>query len=283
MQTFTFRLEDKILTNYSGYNQLTRFYHFCLEQPSESKFYLDFTDVEFIDGNRGALRWARGDHLNKNHGHIVATSEEIIKERFDVLYRNGFMNEGAPTKDDRNSTIPIRAFKTDDKEGFCNYIANDLLMHRGMPNDLTNELKGKINEDLFEVFCNTHYHANTKDPFFVGGQYFPKQGFLKFTMVDLGNGFLPRINKATHGEITHHLDAILWALQGNSSKIFLENCPGGLGIKDMLQYCKKSNGVLQVISGNGFWSSDLENTLFERGRELPISFVGSTINLFFKK
>jgi hypothetical protein len=155
-------------------------------------------------------------------------------------------------------------------------------MHRGMPKDLTNELKEKINEDLLEVFCNTQFHANTEEPFFVGGQFYPKQGLLKFTMVDLGDGFLPRIKKAT-GNIDNDLDAILWALQGNSSKIVLEDCPGGLGIKNILKYCQKSNGILQIISGNGFWSSDLENTIFEQGRELPFSFIGSTINICFKK
>lgn len=279
----TFKLEDKIITNYSGYNQLSRFYQFCLEHASESKFYLDFSDVEWIDGNLCALLLAMGYNLNKKFGYIITTSEEIIKERFDVLYRNGFMNGGAPARDDRNSTIPIRAFEINDKEGFCNYVGNDLLMHRGMPKDLTNELKEKINEDLLEVFCNTQFHAKTTDPFFVGGQYYPKQGLLKFTMVDLGDGFLPRISKATSGKIHTDLDAILWALQGNSSKIVLEDCPGGLGIKNILKYCQRSHGVLQIISGNGFWSSDLENTLFEKGRELPISFTGTTINLFFKK
>jgi hypothetical protein len=279
----THRLEDKIITNYSGYNQLSRFHNFCLSKPPKSRIYLDFTDVEWIDGNLCALLLAMVYHLNKTFGHIITTSEEIIKERFDVLYRNGFMNAGTPVKDDRNSTIPIRAFNSDDKVSFCKYIENDLLMHRGMPADLTPELKEKINEDLLEVFCNTQFHANTKDPFFVGGQYFPKQGFLRFTMVDLGDGFFPRISKATSGEIKNDVEAILWALQGNSSKIVLEDCPGGLGIKNILKYCKKSNGILQIISGNGFWSSDLENTIFEKGRELPVTFIGTTINLSFKK
>jgi hypothetical protein len=282
LKTLTFNLEDKIVTNYSGYNQLSRFYNFCLGHPAKTKFHLNFRDVEWIDGNLCALLLAMVYSLNKKYDYIITSSPEIIKERFEVLYRNGFMHGGAPSKDDRNSTIPIRAFKINDKDGFCAYIGNDLLMHRGMPKDLTNELKEKINEDLLEVFCNTQFHANTEEPFFVGGQFYPKQGLLKFTMVDLGDGFLPRIKKAT-GNIDNDLDAILWALQGNSSKIVLEDCPGGLGIKNILKYCQKSNGILQIISGNGFWSSDLENTIFEQGRELPFSFIGSTINICFKK
>lgn len=280
----TFSLEDKIQTNYTGYNQLSRFYHFCLAQQTPSNFHLDFTNVEWFDGNLSALLLAMVYQLKKKFGHTVTTDAATIKQRFDVLFRNGFMNGGElPVYDDRESTIPIRAFKIDDSEGFCHYVDNELLTHRGMPESLTMGVKEKINEDLLEVFCNTHHHANTTDPFFVGGQYYPKQGFLKFTMVDLGDGFLPRINKATAGTIETHLDAVLWALAGNSSKKILDNCPGGLGIKDMLKYCRKSGGVLQIISCDGFWSSDLENTIFEEGRVLPTAFIGTTINLFFKK
>lgn len=279
----TFSLEDKIQTTYSGYNQLSRFYHFCLAHPTPTNFHLDFTNVEWFDGNLSALLLAMVYDLKKKFGHVVTTDADVIKERFDVLFRNGFMNGGVPFYDDRQSTIPIRAFQTNDSEGFCSYVFNDLLTHRGMPDSLTAELKEKINEDLLEVFCNTHHHANTNDPFFVGGQYYPRQGYLKFTMVDLGDGFLPRIKRATNGAITTNLDAILWALEGNSSKSVLDNCPGGLGIKHMLKYCRASGGALQIISCDGFWSSDLVNTIFMDGRVLPTAFIGTTINLFFKR
>ena len=272
--SIVFQLEDKIKTNYTGYNQLSRFYHFCLGHPPQSNFHLGFTNVEWFDGNLCALLWAMVYYLNKTQGHTFTTDTQVIKERFDVLYRNGFLTADDPVFDDRKSTVPIHAFDCADKEGFCNYVENELLKHRGIPSSLTNELKEKINEDLLEVFCNTNFQANTKDPFFVGGQYYPTLGYLKFTMVDLGDGFLPRINKATNGDIKNNLDAILWALEGNSTKKVLEKCPGGLGIKNMYKYCQESNGVLQIISAEGFWSSELENTIFQGGRvENPVSLT----------
>lgn len=283
MQGIKFELEGKITTNYGGYNQLTRFYHFCLGHPPKSHFDLDFTNVEWIDGNLCAFLGAIVFHLSKNHGHTVSTDTLVIKERFDVLFRNGFLKTDEPIIDDRESTVPFSAFQPSNKEGFCSYVDNQLLKHRGMPSSLTDNLKEKISEDLLEVFCNTNHHANTSDPFFVGGQYYPRTGILKFTMVDLGDGFLPRINKATQGNIGNNLDAILWALAGNSTKKVLENCPGGLGIKGMYKYCQESGGVIQIISGDGYWSSELENTIFQGGRELPTPFLGTTINLFFKK
>lgn len=278
-----FRLEDKIITNYSGYNQLSRFYHFCLGQPSQSHIHIDFSWAEWFDGNLCALLWAIVFQLNKTHGHTFHTDEKEIRDRFDVLFRNGFFKSESPVYDDRQSTIPIHAFDCNDKDGFCKYVNNELLAHRGMPENLNAELKERINDDLLEVFCNTNHHANTKDPFFVGGQYYPRQGYLKFTMVDLGDGFLPRVQKATNGKISSNLAAVLWALQGNSTKKVLDHCPGGLGIKNMFKYCREHRGVLQIISNDGFWSSDLEGSLFQGGRELPTPFLGTTINLLFQK
>ena len=278
-----FRLSDQIITNYSGYNQLSRFYHFCLGQPPQSHIHLDFSWVEWFDGNLCALLWAIIFRLRKTHGHVFTTDEKEIRDRFDVLFRNGFFKSDTPVYDDRQSTVPIQAFDCNDKEGFCQYVDTELLAHRGIPSSLDATLKEKISEDLLEVFCNTHHHANTTDPFFVGGQYYPRQGYLKFTMVDLGDGFLPRVTKATNGKITNNLEAILWALQGNSTKTFLDRCPGGLGIKNMYKYCREHRGVLQIISNDGFWSSDLEGSLFQGGRELPTPFLGTTINLLFQK
>lgn len=278
-----FRLENKIVTNYSGYNQLARFYHFCLEQSKGINIHLDFSWVEWFDGNLCALLSAIIFQLKKTHQFSFSTDEKEIRNRFDILIRNGFVQTGTPSIDERKSTVPVKAFLCNDKEGFCKYVSNELLSHRGIPDNLTEELKERISDDLLEVFCNTNHHANTNDPFFVGGQYYPREGYLKFTMVDLGDGFLPRVIKATNGNIKNELEAILWALNGNSTKKALDQCPGGLGIKNMYKYCKEHQGVIQIISNNGFWSSDLESSLFQEGRELPIPFLGTTINLFFKK
>jgi hypothetical protein len=282
MPSITYSLEDRIITNYSGYNQLSKFYHFCLTQPPKSNIHISFSNVDWFDGNLSALLWAMVHQINKNFGHSFSTDANDIKERFDVLFRNGFLKSESPVYDDRKSTIPIKSFDCNDKEGFCRYIQKDLLIHRGIPNNLNEDLKEKIADDLLEIFCNTNHHANTKEPFFVGGQYYPKKSCLIFTMVDLGDGFLPRINKATNGAVETDLDAILWAIEGNSSKKVLDDCPGGLGIKNILKYCQANNGILQIISGNGYWASDLENSIFQGGRIFATPFIGTTINLFFK-
>lgn len=278
-----FTLENEIKTNFSGYNQLTRFYHFCLTRPNDKIFHIDFSNINWVDGNMCALLWAMIYDLYKRNKQTFTADSDIIQRKFDVLMRNGFLNGDSPVVDDRQSTVPIRYFNCTDKEGFCDYINNNLLTHRGMPEHLDNAFKERISEDLLEIFCNTQFHANTLEPFFVGGQYYPTKRKLIFTMVDMGDGFLPRISRATNGAINNDLAAIAWALKGNSTKLALEKCPGGLGLKNILKYCAENQGVLQVVSRGGFWSSDMENTIFEGGRVLGCPFLGTTINLIFQK
>ncbi len=48
----------------------------------------------------------------------------------------------------------------------------------------------KIQHDLIEVLLNIKLHAQTTDPFFVCGQYYPMRKDLILTMIDLGIGFI---------------------------------------------------------------------------------------------
>ncbi len=64
---------------------------------------------------------------------------------------------------------------------------------------------------FLEVFSNIHLHAHTKDPVFACGQYYPSKNLLKFTLVDLGVGFLEPISNFTKNQINEAEKAILWA------------------------------------------------------------------------
>ncbi|MBS1778137.1 MAG: hypothetical protein JST70_02360 [Bacteroidetes bacterium] len=268
---------DRICTDYGGYKRLADFYNWCLKFRDQ-QIRLSFNDLEFFDGNMCALLQAMMYKLYYSRNISFATDYDILRQKFEVMFRNGFIESN--NDDDRQSVVPIKAFSPDSKEQFVDYVDNYLLCHRGVPEHLDANLKAKISDDLLEIFCNVNFHANTKELLFVGGQYYPKQKTLKFTMVDLGDGFLPKINKATNGLIDNALSAINWAVEGNSSKS-LEQTPGGLGLKNIYSYCKEKLGVLQIATGNGFWSSDYENSLFEGGRIIQNPFIGTTINLFF--
>jgi len=129
--------------------------------------------------------------LSESNQLTFKTDYETIGKKFDILFRNGFLQQAKITfpEESLESAVKIQAFNPADKEGYAVYIEKRLLRHKGLPEGLDKKLKAKIFEDLLEVFCNTNHHANTGEPFFVGSQYYPKQGCLKYTMVDLSDGF----------------------------------------------------------------------------------------------
>lgn len=221
--------------------------------------------------------------LSKEQNLTFAADLQFVRSKFDILFRNGFFSDGTDADDIQRSTVPNKQFECNDKDGFCGYIKEQLIKHRGMP-WMVPEIVEQIQDDLLEIFCNSNHHANTKDPFFIAGQYYPKIKTLKLTMVDIGEGFLPKIHIATQGEIKTDLDAILWTLLGNSTKLYFDQTPGSLGLTSMYKYVQKNRGNLDIISGNGYWSSSYDNTLaFKGGRVLLTPFVGTTINLFFRQ
>lgn len=275
------QLTDVIDSSYSGYKKLVNFYHDCRDYTNET-ISIDFYKLDWIDGNQSALLEAILYKLSKENGLTFSADIDFLKRKFDVLFRNGFINTGEKIEDDRKSTVPMKSFNCSDKNGFIRYVEGELMQHRGMP-ALKNKVKDQIIEDIIEIFCNAHLHANTTDPFFVAGQYYPKMGELRFTMVDLGDGFLPRIQNATHGRVTTSLEAINWAISGNSSKLALSHTSGGLGLKNIHKYCKENYGTLDIVTGDGYWSSSYQNTIFTGGRQIGISpFVGTALNLTFQ-
>lgn len=274
------QLTDVIDTSFSGYKKLINFYHDCSDYTNET-ISIDFYKLDWIDGNQSALLEAILYRLSKENRLTFSTDLDFLSRKFDVLFRNGFIYTGVAIEDDRKSTVPVKGFDCGDKNGFVHYISEKLMQHRGMP-DLNPQVRSQIIDDLIEIFCNTHLHANTSDPFFVAGQYYPRIGELRFTMVDLGDGFLPRIKKATQGSISSSIEAINWAISGNSSKLSLDQTSGGLGLKNINRYCNENNGVLDIVTGDGYWSSSYRNTIFPTGRKIERPFIGTTINLTFQ-
>lgn len=273
-------LTGQVRTTLSGFKSLTEFYHQGKNFFNET-IILDFYWLEWIGANWSALLSAILYKLNKENNLTFQTDIEFLKSKFDVLLRNQFIKTEEFSEDIRESTIPIKSFNPIDKEGFISYINNKLMEHRGMP-VLTKELKEQIKQDIIEIFCNINYHANTKEPFFICGQFYPKKNTLILTMVDIGAGFLPAIRNYTSNKINNSKDAILWTLKGRSTKPKSDGVPGGLGIKNIYSYTKESGGNFQIITGNAFWDLSMEGILPVGIAHLEKEFCGSTINLFFK-
>jgi hypothetical protein len=272
-----------IETNSTGVAEILSFYNKACTCPNANITY-NLTELSNFDANLSALLLAVIHKLKKDHRKYIFVE---VPKHMNVLFRNGFVShlsgKGNSNQytDDRESTIPLRSFDMTDNadEYFSSYIHKDFFGHRGLVS-LTKTTKGNLCTQFVEIFNNVQIHSNTTYPMFSCGQYFPEQGMLKFTMVDLGDGFLKKIYSHTKGEVTTDTKAIEWALANtNTTKDFEVYGPGGTGLKDLKTYCEANNGSLQIASGSNMLT-------FVKGKivdnRLPNAFKGALVNLVFR-
>jgi hypothetical protein len=278
-----YKLEGRIETNYAGMQQLVNFYKFA-SKYNNCWFNLNIENLLWFDANLSSVLFLYCHLLKKNNNLKFFIDYSSLKGDLNVLSRNGFAYHIVEDKksfvpyDDRETVIPIKAFKVENADSFVTYIDNLLIKHRGLGNIKFKD-KERIKSSYFEIFDNVGIHANSTTPVFACGQYFPGKNELKFSLTDFGDGFLYKIAKHTVGKenIKHAREAIDWAVKGNSSKE--NNIKGGNGLKKILTYCLSSGGSLQIVSDGCYWA--LENRAINTFK-LNNHTRGTTIHLIFR-
>ena len=168
-------------------------------------------------------------------------------------------------------------FAQEDADAYCTYIEKDFLHQRGLKKVKFAD-KERIMLSYFEIFDNVGLHANTKEPVFVCGQYFPSQCELKFTLVDLGEGFLKKIADYTKesDKINNAADAVSWAIRGNSTK---RDAKGGTGLKNIFTLCLRTGGSLHIVTDDCYYNLSNKSVTTQK---IPNPFCGATIHLIFR-
>lgn len=273
---------QNISTDYNGFLSLVGFYNYA-SKYSNCWVSLNFDGVNFIDANLCALLYSMIFQLRSLKNVKTFIDYSSLKRDLNVLNRNGFITHVLNKQflfkpyDNRDTTIPLLTMSAKDADGFCNYIESDFLHQRGLSGVALID-KTIIANSYLEIFSNVDLHANTTSPIFVCGQYFPKQGEVKFTLVDLGDGFLKKISEFTQGKenITKAADAINWAINGGSTK---KDARGGTGLRNIYKYCLRSGGAMHIASNNCYYSVVNKSvTSFT----IPNPFIGTTIHLIFR-
>jgi hypothetical protein len=278
--TYTINLRE-IETNHIGIGELMKFYAFA-KQYRYCGVQLNISPANSMDANLSALLLAIAHKLKtENKVHVFL----LMADHMNVFFRNGLIahlqgkGNANPYEDNRQSTIPLTAFLTTEEEDFCQYLRRDFFGHRGLEN-LTATTKTNLSTHFEEIFVNVVQHANTTYPVFTCGQYFPEKNVLKFTLVDLGDGFLKKITEKTGGEVSTDNAAILWATYNlNTTKDVKTFGPGGTGLKELKKYCEENNGSFHICSGGGYLNF-LKNKTFEYTLSEPLQ--GSLVNLIFR-
>jgi hypothetical protein len=278
--SYTIHLKEVETTNI-GVSELMKFYAFA-KQYTYKSVQLNLSTVNTLDANLSALILAIAHKLRAENKVTVFV---LFADGMGIFFRNGLIGHltgkgnANPYPDDRQSAIPLTTFNIDDDEKFCQYLRRDFFGHRGLEG-LTTTTRTNLSTHYEEIFTNVGLHANTTAPIYCCGQYFPEKKMLKFTLVDVGDGFLKKIALKTTGQVKTDKDAILWATRElNTTKDIATYGPGGTGLKELIKYCATNNGSLHICSGTGYVNfhktGSLEHTL-------PIAFKGTIVNLIFR-
>lgn len=284
MQTHHIHLgQDSIYTDSVGIKQLLTFFEECKKHHS-AMIHIAFDNVRWFDGNLCAFLGALLYRLKQENNLKFSINADQVIEHCDILFHNDFLPiEQNFDRYKKQSAIPFKGFLPKQTDEFTDYLEYEVLSHPAMP-VFSSEIKEKLIDDLIEIYGNIDKHAETMDPFFVCGQHYPKKEIIKFTICDLGVGFYKKIKEQKPDQIRSHGDAILWAVEGNSTK---PDAPGGKGLKNLHQYLSDNRGGIQIFTGNSNWcSKTMAQNIMIKPQGVTVlekNFLGSSISLEFNK
>jgi len=126
-----------------------------------------------------------------------------------------------------------------------------------------------------EMITNINEHAMV-DHYWIVAQYWPKTKTCEIAIADTGIGYKESY-KGTAYEVENHIEAIMNAIQGNSSKDDIER---GTGIPGMINiFCKGYGGCVVIMSGDTLLLIEKEQQDFY---SLEVGWRGVFIGIRFK-
>jgi len=271
--------EDRIYTDVTGVRQILKFYSECKKYTNRI-IYITLDNMTWLDGNLCAFLGALLYRLNMDNKLTFQMNAGQVSDKFKILFANSFLAIDQNMQQYKSeSCMPFKGFLPKQKDEFFDYLDNEVFSHPAMPK-LSPEIKEQLIGDLGEIYANIDKHAETDEPFFVCGQYYPAKHSLLFTISDLGVGFFKKIHEKQPDKIDTCGSAILWAIAGNSTK---PDAPGGSGLKNLRTYLDDNGGGMQVYTGDACWcSKTVKSVLYPDGiNDLRNTYIGATINLEF--
>jgi hypothetical protein len=277
-----FEFPKRLFTNRTGHQVLWSLYDQFKDLRKQTVI-LDFTAVQFFEGNLSALLLAIVDKLRTENGLTFKVMPIDATACQDLLLRNGLFALVSENGDDwkpdfQQSTVQARLFRLDELDQYMEYIENDLLKHRSLKG-LSEETKEWLFGNFFvEAFTNVDMHSGA-DALTTCGQFFPTKRLLQFTFCDLGNGFWEKIHRFTTAQgcpVYTPEQAINWAVAGGST--FREK--GGSALRKIRTYCGAQNCCLYIVSDGVMWQYQPGRPVYCRPMDCTV--LGTTIHLIMK-
>ena len=195
-----------------------------------------------------------------------------------ILSKNDFLTYYGKEKivDSNKTTIKYRKLKPTDGKFFKNYVIKELIEgHVVELLTMSNGVKEKIVEAIYEIFVNAQIHSETEF-IYSCGQFFPNKNKIEFTIVDTGIGFREKINRRFQSNLSA-IRAIEWAVKDKATT--KEGISGGIGLAILKEFIEKNKGKMQIVSNDGFYQFDIGGEIF---KQFNSQFPGTIVNLQFR-
>jgi hypothetical protein len=193
-----------------------------------------------------------------------------------ILLKNDFLSYFGYSRisDSYNTTIRFLKLKPTDGKYFNKYVVEELLRRTELPK-MSELVKERMGEAIYEIFINAQIHSETKY-IYTCGQFFPREDRIEFTIVDTGIGFKRKINGRFNSDLTS-TQAIRWAIQDKSTTKI--DVTGGIGLALLREFIGNNRGKMQIVSDDGFYQFDCQG---EQIHNFKGSFPGTIVNLQFR-
>ena len=234
---------------------------------------MDFSKTNWFEANLCSILGAVRPIMVSNEVQVEYTN---LQSKVDNIFtRNGFLGNEYGVSSKGDTVVKFQHFHRDQDDSFTEYIKRELMCKRDFPK-LSNLLSDKIVRSIFEVFDNARTHGGCEHVY-ACGQYYPQKypPRLDMTIVDMGSTIHRNVESFLNRKMTA-CEAIEWAVQnGNTTKI---DRTGGLGLHIILDFIRLNNGVVQIISSDGFWEHRKGKTL---SKQISKKFMGTIVNIEF--
>lgn len=260
-----------INNTFESYQKLIDFY----QEHKDKDF--DTIHIELRDWFAANMSAALGSILDILAYNINTISFDYISPDIErILLKNDFLSFFGRSRlvDNHHTTIRFLKLKTTDGKYFNNYVVHELIGRAELP-QMSDLVKDKMTEAIYEIFVNAQIHSDSKH-IYTCGQFFPRDNKIEFTIVDTGIGFKRKVNERFNSNLSS-IQAIEWAIKDkNTTKI---GVTGGIGLALLKEFIERNKGKMQIVSDDGFYQFDIQG---EQMQLFNGSFPGTIVNLQFK-
>jgi len=120
--------------------------------------------------------------------------------------------------------------------------------------EVTPRLWKKMVSNLWEVVHNGILHGESEAGVTAAGQFYPQKRYMEVAFYDAGHGIAKPVRAFLSKNDMSDAACITWATQlGNSTRPMKESA--GLGLHLLREFLNLNGGVIQIVSGNGYYGA----------------------------